>query len=745
MRLEWPSLDDRQFQPLVDEMRKRIVRYCPEWTDYNLSDPGITLIELFAWLTDLTLYRLNQVPIKNYVAFLDLLGVQPAPAASAQVELTFRLSTPFADPSARLSTLIERHFPVSTRDRPGVDAPFTTVDNLVIVTPELRFVYAGLQEPLGASQPANLRYNLPFSAFATNPKHRNDETEVINEGAFFCLGLDVVTPPQPYSGSLAGHILRIHLECDPDKAEGMGASDPPLQWECWVKENQVMRWQLLDLKREEIEQNSLLSLNVTQGSITFYLPRTLHLGDPIISGQNAYWLRCRFKRQRASQWLYTASPQIKSIRVEVLGASVLARHASFVHEEVLGQSDGASGQCFTLQHVPVLALETGETIEVEESIVSDLPYPIKEYRCWQRVPTFAHSSRHDRHYCLDESSGQVTFGPGIIQPDGAVRQYGRIPEPGSRIRITRYRHGGGTVGNVPKNQITVMHKSAPYIDQVTNRHNAKDGRDEEQLAQTVMRAREKLFGPHRAVTAADFETLARRMTAETTTHRVARAKCITPTTFGQLAQREPTSANPASNKSGAPPLWPGAIQLLVTPDVADAVAELRFAALAPTADFCAAIRQYLDDYRLLTTYLEIAPPQYVAVKVATTIVRAADVTDAEIIRRVDEALRRYIAPLVFPADPLYGADLLPKEWGGWPFGQPLYLAELFAFIQKVPGVKHVLQVQMHQGKFDPATLLSDTVIDLSQMALMPVTAHHLEFGEDTLPCSLPHSITVTSL
>ena len=53
MPLPEPNLDDLRFQQdLVDEARTRIIRYCPEWTDYNLSDPGITLIELFAWMSE---------------------------------------------------------------------------------------------------------------------------------------------------------------------------------------------------------------------------------------------------------------------------------------------------------------------------------------------------------------------------------------------------------------------------------------------------------------------------------------------------------------------------------------------------------------------------------------------------------------------------------------------------------------------------------------------------------------------
>lgn len=76
MPLPVPNLDDRQFDDLVEEGRGMIAQYAPEWTNYNPSDPGIMLLELFAWLSESVLYRLNQIPEERYVLFLDLLGVQ---------------------------------------------------------------------------------------------------------------------------------------------------------------------------------------------------------------------------------------------------------------------------------------------------------------------------------------------------------------------------------------------------------------------------------------------------------------------------------------------------------------------------------------------------------------------------------------------------------------------------------------------------------------------------------------------
>ena len=86
-----PKLDDRTFNDIVEEAIRMIPRYAPEWTNHNPSDPGITLLELAAWMTDLIIYRLNQVPDKNYVAFLNLLGIKLRPPRSARGLVQFTL------------------------------------------------------------------------------------------------------------------------------------------------------------------------------------------------------------------------------------------------------------------------------------------------------------------------------------------------------------------------------------------------------------------------------------------------------------------------------------------------------------------------------------------------------------------------------------------------------------------------------------------------------------------------------
>src|SRR3979490_3276825 len=89
MPLTIPTLDNRRYQDLLDEALARIPVHNPEWTNFNHSDPGVTLIEVFAFLTENLLYRSNQIPERNRRKFLSLLGVPLQPASSAHGIVTF--------------------------------------------------------------------------------------------------------------------------------------------------------------------------------------------------------------------------------------------------------------------------------------------------------------------------------------------------------------------------------------------------------------------------------------------------------------------------------------------------------------------------------------------------------------------------------------------------------------------------------------------------------------------------------
>ena len=150
MSIKTPNLDDRKFQDIVSEARSKIPQYCPEWTDYNLSDPGVTMIELFAWMTDMILYRLNRVPEKNYIKFMDLIGVRLEAPRPAQVDISFRLSAPQPHPIK----IVKGTEIATMRTETQEAVSFTTNQDLVVVIPQLAYA---LTTPDSQAGPPGIR------------------------------------------------------------------------------------------------------------------------------------------------------------------------------------------------------------------------------------------------------------------------------------------------------------------------------------------------------------------------------------------------------------------------------------------------------------------------------------------------------------------------------------------------------------------------------------------------------------
>src|SRR4029077_20699301 len=94
MPLTAPNLDDLTFEQILAQAKLLIPRYAPTWTNQSDTDPGITLMQLFAWMTEMIVFRLNQVPDLNYIKFLQLLGIDLNPARPAQADLTFTTTRP---------------------------------------------------------------------------------------------------------------------------------------------------------------------------------------------------------------------------------------------------------------------------------------------------------------------------------------------------------------------------------------------------------------------------------------------------------------------------------------------------------------------------------------------------------------------------------------------------------------------------------------------------------------------------
>ena len=707
MPLPEPILDDLRFQrDLVDEARRRIIRYCPEWTEYNLSDPGITLIELFAWMTEMIVYRLNRVPEKNYIKFMELLGIQLQPAHSARTEITFRLAIPFpVTPEDETTAFVPAGTEVATRPSDEEsEVIFTTDERLVIVPP--RLTQLRREEDFNKNYLARLGVEVFYTFNRAKPQ----------PGDTFYLGFDE-------TNNLRGHILKLDFEVQETEATGIRRNDPPLVWECSTGNG---TWEEVTPSTQPSERDTTGGLNNATGSLVLYLP--LSFKPDQVQGRSALWLRGRLEQRRPEQGMYRQSPRVTNVTAFALGATTPATHAVLVHNEVLGVSKGEPGQTYRLQNAPVLMPREGETVEVEEKRDGETVFIP-----WQLVPEFANSDRYDRHFTLDTATGEVSFGPAVRQPDGQVRQYGRVPEATRQVRFTQYRHGGGVVGNVPVGKLQVMRSAISYVVQASNLIRAEGGRDQETLEEAKLRARREVRAQQRAVTAEDYVVLAKGAS-----RAVARVKCLTPDQVG-------------SGQGAA--LAPGMLDLLVIPAVYEAMRVQDLSKLTLDLTLAEQVSKHLDQFRLLTTTVRVREPQYIGVQVTAEIVVSEYHSPETVRQRVVEALQSYITPLALNRPGANGHsqpdDLMGHDWDGWPFGRSLFVSELFSLVQRVPGVKHVLDVQMAQRKVTPSQERRQVAEAADVPAvipeLKPIEGRRLDVPADGVLVSLGHVVKLAEL
>lgn len=480
MTLHAPDLDDRRFQDLVDEAKRYVQRRCPEWTDHNVSDPGVTLIETFAQMVDQLVFRLNQVPDRLYVSFLELLGLRLQAPTAARAEVTLRLSAPQAE-----AVPVPARTRVATTRADGEEpVVFETVDALDIVPCELARIASGGADGRGVQDHTD-RFALEgFSCFQSEPR----------PGDVLLIGLDVSVP------SL---LVGLRFDCS---IEGIGVDpdDPPLVWEAWGGGSWVAC---------ELERDTTGGLN-RPGDVELHVPAGHTLS--VVGGERSGWVRCRVVEAGPTQPPYSTSPMIHGLTAVTLGGTTAAVNAERIDEETLGLSEGVPGQRFSLEHPPVVA---------------DGPPPLLEvagghdqgWEPWTQVHSFADSGPDDRHFMLDPVAGEVVFGPAVREPDGSLRQFGAVPDKGALLRLRTYLTGGGRRGNVDRDCITVLKSSIPYIASVTNRRPAAGGVDAERLEDARRRAPILIRTRNRAVTVADYEALAREAAPEVIRVRGVRA------------------------------------------------------------------------------------------------------------------------------------------------------------------------------------------------------------------------------
>lgn len=665
MPLPAPILDDRSYQQLRDELVRRIPVYAPEWTDHNASDPGITLIELFAFLGENLLYRFNQIPDATKLAFLRMLQLPLRPAAAARALITLARTD-----TAGTSVLI----PIGTQVAAG-SVPFqtltevsawpleiTAIGKIVTQAPQTQdaqeFANAAIDARGGIQQGEQAAYYLnqtvPGDPTAAGAMPVDFETAAgpvdFQKSVDGTIWIAVRKTKSTDVNQLGAALLSIGFIPDlevpsideVDACPGLAPADngSQLVWEASTGAlDSNGKPTYLTLK---LEGDTTLSL-AQQGTLQVRLPKDITtlgvytLTDPDLQGTDAFPPQIEDAQLAADVlfWLRVsrsdpARPLGKVLFIGINATEVV--QSIKAQPEFLGTGNAQADQTFTLVHKPVL--QGTARIQVEES---------GAWTDWQAVDGFEESTEDSRHYVLDLEAGSVRFGNGVR---------GRAPQIGERIRALEYSYGGGIAGNVGAKAISKVADIGTV--KASNPLPASGGAESESIAAALERVPGEFRRHDRAVTQSDFQELA----LATPGANVGRADCI------PLFDPKTKSQDAAGVVSVV--VWPA--EDLKHPN-----------APAPDRALLRQVCSWLDARRLVTTELYVIPPTYKQIAVSVG-VQAKPGYGIEAVRRwVELVIRQYLAPL-----PPYGPD-----GGGWPLGRAVYGPELEAAALQVEGVLYV--------------------------------------------------------
>ena len=317
VRLPAIELDDRRFQDLVSEARLRINRACPEWTEHNVSDPGITLIELFAWMTEMTIYRLNRVPDKLHVALMELLGIRLDGPTGARTSLRFRLSAP-AD---RRIDIAGGATEVGTLRTATEEAVVFQVDEDFVIPAARPAAYVvlrggkptdigivdGTAKPTGPDQ-------LPFGG----PPEVGDALH---------LGFHEPLGAADHGGRHGGVDGARRRRRPRRPAAALGGLRPATA----------------SGRTPTVLEDLTGGFNYGSGTVEVQCPP--HSAVEALGRPPLHWLRCRIddKTRGGKATKYTHPPEIYSITAAPVGALLPASHSARAVDEIVGTSDGTPG------------------------------------------------------------------------------------------------------------------------------------------------------------------------------------------------------------------------------------------------------------------------------------------------------------------------------------------------------------------------------------------------------------------
>jgi len=585
-RLIPPNLDDRTWQKLKDEAIKLIPRYAPEWTDHNPSDLGITLIELFSWIAEQIIFRLNRVPDKNYIEFLNLLGITRNPATPAKAKITFKLT-------GDTVVTIPKGTQVST-------PPSATEDGIIFET-ENELNAVNLKQCVVVDEAAGEYHNLTSKILEEPCETIDLDIPSGNDGLILLLGI---------SGSM-DKILSLTFRMLSSTFLGSP------EWQYSTSGNPPGSW-------TEISPNVNANYAFEKsGKVGLLVPSDWEAQNPANWSINPatpedeisepfFWIGIRLENSETSEVSISLN--------RIAGNITSAINTITVREENLGVSSGKPFQLFRLRNTPLYQDETGS------DPLGHLVIAVKEgsepFTIWQRVEDFTQENANQ--YTCNPVTGEISFG-NYPTGDEDNPGYGRIPDEGAEIKAVSYRYvGGGQNGNVPAKTIVIQRTPTPGVAEVFNELAAREGSDQQPIEETKREAPKLVRTRDRAVTAEDYESLVRKATTD-----VAKVRCLPP-----KKNSETTYVTEPFERT------PGRVNLILVPNDPESRQPV------PSSDIISQVKIYLNERRTITSILmEPLPPYYIEIGVISTVFVKPGVNINTIKSIIQQALFNFFHPV----------------------------------------------------------------------------------------------------
>ncbi len=693
MPLELPKIDDKNYQQILEEALARIPVHNPEWTNFNDSDPGITLIQLFAFMTDNLLYRANLIPERNRIKFLRLLGIPLQPPEPAEGFVTF------INNRGPLKTIT---FSEGLEVYSG-QVPFRTVNGLDVLPLEgmifykgkpslseqeyqdtekyYRAIYNSLAKPgsdltlyeikeLKPPSSGVIRSHLDLAndtvdrclwiaLLARSPKSLEDTRDAIAnkvltlgympslvENARAIMPHGVLN--QGSQSALIFEIADLNPKLHPSSDDEVKAKYVELPASSTT--NLLLKPGLVELQLPGMNSlNYWQNLEPTEHGVGNLPPA---LEDPSLQGRIITWIRVRRRTLNKSEEKNQLSTKISWVGINAAEISQRLQ----VFDENIGQGTGEPDQRVRLINTPVIPDSVNLMVDGESWLaIDDLAAAEPE------VPKSAGSQEskngrtpnngegNTKAYTLDRESGEIIFGDGLR---------GKRPPAGSMIQAS-YAYGGGKQGQVGIGAINKAPRLPAGL-QVTNPLPTWGGNE----AETVLEAEKRIPGyirhQDRLVSEEDFKEIALR----TPGVDIGRVEVI-------------PLFHPDPDINDIP--CPGVVTLLVIPryDIAQPYAP------QPDRLFLEEVCKYLYPRRLVTTELHVRGPEYVPIWISVGIEVIAGMDFAPLREEVKKELKTFLSPLSGGYEKV-----------GWLLSRDVDAEELRAVASRVEGISKINGLQL---------------------------------------------------